>query len=257
MRNFLILPAGGEGSRISSLASDKNIHKSCIEINGKTLIQYAIELWTKEIEFHEIIILAREQYSSLIEEFKKDFYKPFRNKIKISIELEPLGKGGALINSIKNYELEKDDLFIVHNPDDFFFSMPINNIIEFHNDKKANITVVGVESTLSPFTGFEYNLEHQVINSTNNFVIKHPVHCGITLINGEIILQHKISKKEDLRFDFESMWFDNSIKNKELFFYTLRGQHSIKNWFPVNDLKVYQNLLKEFTHHSNSKKYNI
>lgn len=234
----LIMPAGGEGSRISSLTNGL-IHKSCLKIKDKTLLERSIKTWTnnKQYKLSSIILLLRENYGSIIEELNKPCYNNIKNIITPSIELEPLGKGGALINALKNFYIEDEDIFIIHNPDDIILNVNTENIIQNHIEKELGISIIGVKHTFSPYTGVNIQAG-EILDIIPNFNIAYPVHIGISIISGFVIKNHIKKNGTSQKFDFENVWFKEYLKTKQVGFYSIE----LENWFPVNDLKGFKKL---------------
>ena len=76
-----------------------------LEINNKPFFIYIIETIVR-YGFTEILLLASHANKVLIDYFNKNSYK--NCKIKIIVEEEPLGTGGALVNA---YEHLNDSFF--------------------------------------------------------------------------------------------------------------------------------------------------
>ena len=79
-----------------------------LEINNKPFLIYIIETIVR-YGFTEIILLASHANKVLIDYFNKNSYK--NCKIKIIVEEEPLGTGGALVNA---YEHLNDSFFCLN-----------------------------------------------------------------------------------------------------------------------------------------------
>lgn len=105
MKQCVIL-VGGKGTRLGELT--KNIPKPMLEINNKPFLIYIIETIVR-YGFTEIILLASHANKVLIDYFNKNSYK--NCKIKIIVEEEPLGTGGALVNA---YEHLNDSFFCLN-----------------------------------------------------------------------------------------------------------------------------------------------
>jgi len=111
MINEAIILVGGQGRRLKSIIDD--IPKPLAEIAGKPFLYYVI----KKILRANVrrIFLSAGYKAELIKEF---ILKYFPNKnIKIIIEKEPLGTGGALKLSIP---FINNDFFFLLNGDSFF-----------------------------------------------------------------------------------------------------------------------------------------
>ncbi len=105
MKQCVIL-VGGKGSRLGELT--KNTPKPMLEINNKPFLIYLIDTIIR-YGFTDIILLASHANKVLIDYFNKHSYK--NCKIKIIIEDEPLGTGGALVNA---YDYLNDSFFCLN-----------------------------------------------------------------------------------------------------------------------------------------------
>lgn len=229
MKKYLLIPAGGEGSRISDL-TEKKIHKSCLKIQQKTLLQRVLEFWNLKDNF----LLLRENYNSVIDEIKN--INEFKSKINLSIELEPLGKGGAILNAIKYLNIQDEDIFIIHNSDDLILNIEADKIIQQHIEFDKDISVIGVTKTYSPYTGFTI-ISNNVESVEQNFLIKKAVHTGVCIIKGRYI-KEKRDLNQILNFEFEKEWFQECISTQNLNFIEIEYE----NWFPINESKQFNRL---------------
>ncbi len=105
MKVFAILPAGGTGKRTSL-----SLPKQYLEINGKELIAYTLEIFQNSIHIDEIIVAAQ-----------KDFF-PTLNAIKEKYNINKLInfiEGGkerqfSVFNALKSINANDNDLIVVH-----------------------------------------------------------------------------------------------------------------------------------------------
>ena len=102
-----VIIAGGKGTRLGKLTA--RIPKPLIKIDGKPFLEYLIEFLINN-SIKEIIILAGFKGKKFLKVSKK--YK----NVKVFIEHQPLGTGGALISNINKL----DNKFIFLNGDSFF-----------------------------------------------------------------------------------------------------------------------------------------
>jgi NDP-sugar pyrophosphorylase family protein len=228
------MPAGGEGSRISNLTENK-MHKSCLKVKEHSLLYHSISFWSN---IDRIILLLRENYSSVLELLKEKEFDNIRHKISISIELEKLGKGGALLNALKYQNINDDDILIIHNPDDIIIKEDSEELLYDFNQSKCDIGIVGVPYTFSPYTGIQYDEKsNKVLDTQQNFKINNPSHVGITFISGKFIKDKMLDNI--CNFEFENKWFKEEAKNKNVYFIPI----DFNNWFPINDIKGYNKFL--------------
>ena len=105
MKTYVIIPAGGKGTRSGSATP-----KQYLKFKGKELIIYTLETFQKNKSVNEIIISAEPAYFSLLTRLKK--------KYKLS-KLKTIVKGGkkrqdSVYNGLKSIEGKKDDLIVIH-----------------------------------------------------------------------------------------------------------------------------------------------
>ncbi len=126
-----IIIAGGKGTRMSSIST--TIPKLLLPLNNKLLIDYSIEHLIKN--GCDNIIICCGHLGDKIKEYidKKDYGIP----VKISTESKPLGTAGAL-HLIK--DLLEDEFLILYG--DIFTTINLRELIQFHQRKKADATLV-------------------------------------------------------------------------------------------------------------------
>jgi 2-C-methyl-D-erythritol 4-phosphate cytidylyltransferase len=105
MRTFVIIPAGGKGTR-----SGFNIPKQYLKINGKEIIAYTLEIFQKNRSVDEIIISADPFYFKLLNKIKKKY------SISKLTGLVEAGKErqDSVYNGINSLSASPDDVVLVH-----------------------------------------------------------------------------------------------------------------------------------------------
>ena len=105
MKTTAIIPSGGVGSRFLS-----SIPKQYVQVLGKELIVYTLEVFQKCKLVDEIIIAAQPEYFDFLNNLKQKF-----NILKISKIIEG-GKErqNSVNNAINSAKLNENDLVIVH-----------------------------------------------------------------------------------------------------------------------------------------------
>jgi len=202
MRQCVIL-VGGKGTRLGKLT--KNLPKPMIEISGKPFLIYLFDMINR-FGFDEIILLASHANSVLVNYFTNTHYK--NCNIKIIIEDEPLGTGGALVNAYNHL----DETFFCINGDSVIDGNWLSIIADFDVSCDA---VIGLTKT-------EYPERFGSIVMDNNNLIKkfNEKNTSIKseLINGGVYLLRKIIFKnlEKCNLSIEKDIFPNLVKNKKL-----------------------------------------
>lgn len=113
MKKILIL-AGGFGTRLRSIVSD--VPKPLAPVNGKPFLKYQLD--NLILQGAKEIILLLHFEANKIEDMIKDMIQNQELDgvdIKIIIETNPLGTGGAILNAIKILNIEES--FLVINAD--------------------------------------------------------------------------------------------------------------------------------------------
>ena len=105
--NSAIILAGGKGTRLG----DANAPKALLMVNGKTLLEWQLEMLKGNVD--KIVLALGHRAQEIV-----NFVKQKNLNVKISIEDSPLGSGGALKKAFlsecpdadKVYVLNVDDL---------------------------------------------------------------------------------------------------------------------------------------------------
>ncbi|MGB9732299.1 MAG: nucleotidyltransferase family protein [Candidatus Micrarchaeia archaeon] len=221
-----ILLAGGKGTRLRPLTFD--VPKPLIKINGKPIIEYALE----ELERNGI----SKVYVSLGYKAQKvikylEHRKKFGADIEYVIESKPLGTGGAIryaMGKMQRYE----DVAIVYG--DTIFSAEMQKMHEFHKEMGALVTIgstvvenvkgFGVlEEKDGRVVGFVEKPEPSAVKSKM-------VNSGIYIVNRSIV--EKFPKLES--FSFEKDFLQKVYTNEKIF------HHPIGKFITVNDIEQYK-----------------
>lgn len=105
MKTYAIIPSGGVGKRINS-----SLPKQYIQVNGKELIAYTLEIFQKCDQIDEIIIPAQKEYFELLSNIKSKYG---------IVKLTNIVEGGderqsSVFNALQSISAKDDDLIIVH-----------------------------------------------------------------------------------------------------------------------------------------------
>ncbi len=174
MRQCLIL-IGGKGTRLGSLT--KSMPKPMLEINGNPFLLYILDMVSR-FGFNEIILLASHSNEVISNYFHDLTYKGC--DIKIIIEDEPLGTGGAIINAYQHL-------------DETFFCLNGDSIIEgnwlsiIQNFDKTCDCFVALTRTTNPSRYGSVSLENEIITSFE----EKDIYSQSGFINGGIYIFRK------------------------------------------------------------------
>jgi len=126
-----VLMAGGKGSRIRPLTLSRP--KPLIPVANRPMIEYIVEKIKKSNSNELIVTLSylKNQIKALLQ---KDY--PEMN-ITYSVEKKPLGTAGGVKQASKHIN---DTFFVLSG--DVLVDVDLNKLLDFHNEKKALVTMV-------------------------------------------------------------------------------------------------------------------
>jgi NDP-sugar pyrophosphorylase family protein len=171
-----LILAGGKGTRL--LPYTAVLPKPLMPI-GETPILEIIIRQLKKYDISEII-LSVGHMAGLIETFFGDG-KRFGVTITYSMETQPLGTAGpiALIPDFTS------TLLVMNG--DVLTSMNYRNLIEYHKENKAEMTVgMSIQSYQNPLGYVEHNENNVITNYVEKPVYQHDVSMGIYIMEPKI-----------------------------------------------------------------------
>lgn len=244
MKNCLVvLPAGGEGSRLRAIGGGDH-HKTSIPLpGGKTMVERTIELYRGSGLTRFLLLLYHRGES--ITEILGD-----GSKYGISVDYSwdpgrPVGRGGAILNALVSGKIGSKDNLIVHNPDDQIINFPGDfpgEIIRGHLNGVGNgaiATVVVVRGTPYEFSGMK--VERGRVSEIETYpFIPVPTHIGVTLFSHGA---HKLFRDLfDLskKTDFEGVLFPRLVAEKRLWAVDIPSE----TWLSVNTPKAMGKLVR-------------
>lgn len=127
-----IILAGGLGTRLKSAVSD--VPKPMAPIENRPFLEYQLDFWIAKglTEFTLSV-------GYLSEVISKHFGSSYRDaRLTYSNEPTPLGTGGGVVRAIKMMEYNGSILLL---NGDTFFNVDINDLLSFHNNNSADITI--------------------------------------------------------------------------------------------------------------------
>lgn len=113
-----VILCGGKGSRLAPLTDE--IPKVLVEINGKSILEYKLELLKELVE--EVILIIGYKKEKIIEKFGEDY---FGLKISYVVQEIPEGTGHALLQA----KILLKDEFIVLNGDDYYSKEDLKKLL--------------------------------------------------------------------------------------------------------------------------------
>lgn len=238
----IALMAGGESSRFQSVPGSELANKNALKLpNNDSMIEMCIRMY-RDVGIKNFVALVYHKADSLVN-LLGDGSKLGVN-ITYSYDPEkPVGKGGAILNALKNGSIPDDHTLIVHNPDDVILNQPTFplDILKRHNEgleKGSLATVVVVEETPYTYTGMK--IENNFVSEIEMYpMIKVPAHIGVTILDPAVFSYFEKLFDLTKKSDFEQILFP--ILSKENKLYSVAIPYN--NWLAVNDLKAYKKLI--------------
>ncbi len=240
--SIVVLPAGGEGTRIRALTDDLDINKVLLEIGGGSLIERTITLY-RDVGIENFVLLVYFKAESV----RKDLGDGSKLNVNITYSEDPghpAGRGGAILNAYLNGTIQSDKILIIHNPDDVIINYPGNfpqDMIQTHLQgvKQGTIgTVVVVRGTPYVYSGLMVS-KGLVTDISMYPFIPIPTHIGITVL--EPASRQYFEEMIDLetKTDFESVILPRLASERKLYAFAIPND----SWIAVNDLKGVRTLM--------------
>lgn len=128
-----IILAGGFGTRLQQVVKD--VPKPMAEIDERPFLHYLIT-YLKKYNLVNLIISVGYKKEKIMSYFGENY---LGSKIAYASEDQPLGTGGAIVNSLQH--LDSNQPFMVINGDTFL-KIDYQKLINFHLQNNADLTVV-------------------------------------------------------------------------------------------------------------------
>lgn len=211
-KKSLLILAGGLGTRLRDAIPD--LPKPMAPIGNSPFLKILIDYWITQ-EIKEIILLVGYKYEK-IQEF---FGKSYKNiPIKYSIELSPLGTGGAFRKAMESYNVSENFIFL---NGDTFFKLDCNSFFLFHENNKSNFTMAVFKSiTNSRYMPLSLNLKTNKLEEYNDRRKKIFLNGGIYIINKNIF---NSSNFEEEKFSLEDTFIRDNIKSNNIYGFYSNG----------------------------------
>ena len=216
-KNTVFLMAGGKGTRLLPLT--QKIPKPLLKIKGIPIIEKIIINFAKQ-GFKDFIISV----NYLGHKIKKYLGNGKRYKVKINYinEKKYLGTAGSL--SLVNF---KKTIFpIIVTNSDLISDIDYNNLVNYHNKKKADITICGKNKVFEMPYGEILQSREKVKSIIEKPKIYHLVNAGVYVIN-ENIIKKNIKNKKLMMNDYI---IHQLKKRKKVFCYPI-----YENWIDIGN----------------------
>ncbi len=214
-----IVMAGGQGSRLRPLTLSRP--KPLIPLVDKPVVTHIIQ-WLRRFGVTDIVLTLQHQ---------ADLFQGHLGegaglgvKLRYAVEESPMGTAGGVLNTIKAGLVEPDETVLVLSGD-AVTDMDLRQLIEFHYEKRAQVTV-GLHRTSNPL---EYGMvitepDGRIVQFVEKpgwaEVVSDLVNTGIYVIDARILA--KVPANE--LFDFSNDLFPILLKeNRPLYGLPLSG----------------------------------
>ena len=170
-----IVLAGGLGTRLRSVISD--LPKPMAPVCGQPFLHYLF-LYLHRQGITDVILSVGYRHEAI-----KDFFGEKYNRINItySVESEPLGTGGGIVQAMS---LIDSDAFVLNG--DTFFDIDMSQLLDFHHSSKADISLA-----LKRMTDFDRYGTVEVGNCDRVLQFHEKQHRSEGLINGGVYVLNK------------------------------------------------------------------
>ena len=222
--NTALILCAGFGKRLNPITL--KTPKPLLKVKNLTLLEHCINL-VKLIGIKKILI-----NSFYLKEQINEFFKNHQFEIDIKVIEDGsniLDTGGGILNLVQKSD-ETD--FLVFNPDTIWnknYLLEINNMIDFHFDKKFKNTLLLVNKSLS----FDKNQKGD-FDLNNNLIRqnqKNYIYTGCQILNRSIFKDKKINN-----FSISKIWSDLIEKD------CLGGYESKLEFYHATNLEIFNKL---------------
>ena len=206
-----IFLAGGKGTRLQSVVSDRP--KPLADINGKPFLYYLLVYFLK-FNLIDKIILSIGYKKEMISDY---FGSSFQGiPIEYSLEEEPLGTGGAILNSFK-YSDSND--IIVFNGDSFF-ELDLNQFVNQSRKKGRPFSIALCEmQNFDRYGSVDFDENYITKFQEKKFMTKGFINTGIYLLEKNIFNSYQLGSV----FSIESDFLQNFTKEIGISYYIQKG----------------------------------
>ena len=231
-QNPVLIMAGGKGERLEELT--KNIPKPLLKFNNSSTLQKIIDSFVQQ-KFSNLSISLCHMAEKIKKKILADNKKIFFNFIE---EKKPLGTIGAI--AFVDNKINSSLLPIIVINADIISNIDFLNILKFHNDAKADITVAAVDHEIkNPYGVLKVGKKNKIVNIYEKPSYFSIVNAGFYIFSPSI---RKLVKK------YSHMNIDDLLRlaikrKKKLLVYKLRNY-----WHEIGTKKEYynfQNLIKK------------
>ena len=147
-----VVLAGGLGTRLRAAVSD--VPKPMAPVQGRPFLERLLDYWIGQGVRRAVLAVGY-----MHETIRRHFGGEYRGcAIAYSIEEQPLGTGGALVQAVP---LVQAKTFLVLNGDTYF-AVPLAALAEFHRERRAEVSLSLFRSDNPRYTGISLAADGRV-----------------------------------------------------------------------------------------------
>ncbi|WP_375750182.1 nucleotidyltransferase family protein [Vibrio sp. HN007] len=190
-----IVLCGGLGTRLRSVTNDE-VPKPMVSVEGRPFLEYLLDSIIDQ-GITNIVLAVSHRKESIMEHFGSS-YK--RANISYSIELEPLGTGGAINHAINEISHSVDAPVLVLNGDTFV-DFDLATMLDKLPENMLSIAVKEMSNT-SRYGRVEITTSNKIISFTEKKEgLQGYINAGVYLINPEYF--EELPRKDKYSFEQE------------------------------------------------------
>lgn len=204
MKICTLILAGGLGTRLRPVVEE--VPKPLAPIKGIPFLIYQLD-WLNSQKISTEVILSVGYKADQIINTIGDAYKDLT--IRYSIEDSPLGTGGAIKNSIRQFQ-EYNHYLILNG--DTYATIDLKQFLKFHESNHASVSIASrLMTQFDRYGALTIGENNQLIKFNEKiFVEKGYINCGACLITYSFY-QNFIKTIEQEKFSFEKDILENKI----------------------------------------------
>lgn len=147
-----VVLAGGLGTRLRAAVSD--VPKPMAPVQGRPFLERLLDYWIGQGVQRAVLAVGY-----MHETIREHFGEKYRScTIAYSVEQQPLGTGGALVQALP---LVQGKTFLVLNGDTYF-AVPLSTLTDFHRQHRAEVSLSLFRSDNPRYTGISLAADGRV-----------------------------------------------------------------------------------------------
>ena len=151
-----VVLAGGLGTRLRTAVSD--VPKPMAPVQGRPFLERLLDYWIGQGVSRAVLAVGY-----MHDTIRRHFGDKYRDcTITYSVEQQPLGTGGALVQALPSI---RDKTFLVLNGDTYF-AVPLATLGDFHRQRRAEVSLSLFRSDNRRYTGISLAPDGRVTGLT-------------------------------------------------------------------------------------------